>query len=179
MQPPRIVETARLLLRAPTERDIDAIFEYASDVDVTAFMDWRRLSERREVLAFLSRTETGWTSGTEFMWAITEKGADQVIGGISIRPRDSEADFGYVLNRRHWNRGIATEAATAVTDWAMSTRGLSRIWATCDTENVRSIRVLEKLGLKREGLVPGGIIRPNLSTSPREAYMHGKERNAV
>ncbi len=171
-----MVETTRLLLRAPAKRDIDAIFEYASDFEVTALMDWRRLSEPGEVLAFLSRTEAEWSSGAGFTWAITEKGADQVIGAISIRPRDSEADFGYVLNRRFWNRGITTEAATAVTQWALSVRGLSRIWATCDAENARSIRVLEKLGLEREGLLPGGIIRPNLSTTPREAYLYAMRR---
>lgn len=172
------METTRLLLRAPTEKDVDAIFEYASDAEVTAFMDWRRHCAREEVLAYLSRTQAAWSSGTEFSWAITEKGEDRVIGGISIRIRSSDADFGYVLNRRFWNRGITTEAATAVTAWAMATRRLPRIWATCDAENFRSARVLEKLGLRREGFVPGGMIRPNLSPNPRDAYLYGKVENA-
>lgn len=172
MRPPPILETARLRLRPPSEADVDAIFEYASDVDVTRLMDWRRLAERDEVLSFLSRTQSEWSSGTEFMWVITEKAVDAVLGGISIRPRETDADFGYVLNRRFWDRGITTEAASAVTQWALSTRRLARIWATCDAENSRSMRVLEKLGLMRERLVPGGIIRPNLSALPRESYLY-------
>lgn len=173
-RPPRTLETRRLRLRAPTESDIDAIFEYASDAEVTRFMDWRRLERRDEVRDFLTRMKSEWEAGTEFMWVITEKGADRVIGGISIRPRASDADFGYVLGRRFWNRGIATEAATAVTWWAISRRGLPRIWATCDVENTGSARVLEKLGLKREGLVPGGAVRPNLSAVPRDTYRYGR-----
>jgi RimJ/RimL family protein N-acetyltransferase len=168
-----------LVPRAPSEGDVDAIFEYASDPEVTAFMDWRRLSEPGEVLAFLSRTEEGWASGADFTWAITERGVDRVIGAVSIRARACEADFGYVLNRRFWNRGMTTEAAAAVTAWALSTRRLPRIWATCDAQNARSIRVLEKLGLEREGLVPGGMVRPNLSAAPREAYLYGRQAPAA
>ena len=175
-RPPRVLETLRLRLRPPTEADIDAIFEYASDADVTRFMDWRRLEKRDEVYDFLSRTEREWSDGTEFMWVITEKGVDTVIGGISIRPRETDADFGYVLGRRFWNRGIATEAATVVTWWALSTRGLPRIWATCDVENSGSMRVLEKVGLVREGLVPGGVVRPNLSTITRDTYLYSRAR---
>lgn len=173
MQPPRELSTPRLLLRAPTEADIGAIFEYACDPEVTEFMDWQRRTHRDEVHDFLSRTEAGWANGTEFLWVITRKGVDTVIGGISVRVREAEGDFGYVLNRRYWGRGFTTEAAGAVTGWALEVRKLPRLWATCDAENIRSIRVLEKLGLKREGLVPGGIVRPNLSNTPRDAYLYG------
>lgn len=174
-----MMETVRLRLRPPVESDIDAIFEYGSDAAVTALMDWRRLVDRREVKDFLARTQASWRAGTEFTWVITELAPDIVIGGISLRPRESDADFGYVLNQRHWGRGYATEAAQAIVSWATSVRGIPRVWATCDVENHRSIRVLTKLGLTHEGHVEGGTVRPNISESPRPSYVYGRGINAV
>jgi ribosomal-protein-alanine N-acetyltransferase len=168
-----------LRLRAPVEADIDAIFEYGSDPNVSFLMDWRCLSHRREAQDFLSRSLDSWQSGTEFTWVVAELGPDVVIGATSLRVRDTEADFGYVLNQRYWARGFATEAAAAVVSWVISVRGIPRIWATCDAENHRSMRVLEKLGLRREGLVSGGTIRPNISQQARSSYLYGKVNNAV
>jgi RimJ/RimL family protein N-acetyltransferase len=168
-----------LRLRPPIEADIEAIFEYGRDPEVTALMDWRRLSDPGEARDFLGRTSESWRLGTEFTWVITEPGPDVVIGAISIRMRDTDADFGYVLNQRYWSRGFTTEAAAAVVYWAMAVRKVPRIWATCDIENHRSMRVLEKLGLRREGLVPGGTIRPNISQQARGSYLYGKKNTAA
>jgi [ribosomal protein S5]-alanine N-acetyltransferase len=179
MHPPRVIDTARLRLRQPAESDIEAIFEYGSDATVTALMDWRRLTDRSEAVGFLARTADSWCRGVEFTWVISELGPDYVVGAISLRARVSDADFGYVLNRRYWGRGYATEAAAAVVSWATLERGISRIWATCDTENHRSARVLEKMGLIREGLAPVGTIRPNICETPRDSFVYVKERNAV
>lgn len=110
---------------------------------------------------------------------MTELERDPVIGGISLRLRAADADFGYVINSRYWGRGFATEAATAVVSWAMSVPGIARIWATCDAENHRSMRVLEKLGLVREGLLPGGTLRPNISEQRRSSFVYGKANDAA
>lgn len=179
MQPPRVIGTARLRLRQPAETDVEAIYEYGSDATVTALMDWRRLTDRSEAMGFVARTAESWSRGTEFTWVISELGFDYVVGAISLRARAADADFGYVLNRRYWGRGYATEAAAVVVSWATRERSISRIWATCDTENHRSARVLEKMGLVREGLAPVGTIRPNISETPRDSFVYVKERNAV
>jgi [ribosomal protein S5]-alanine N-acetyltransferase len=173
------MKTARLRLRPPADADIDAIFEYGSDASVTELMDWRRLVDRDEVKDFLARTDASWHAGTEFMWVITEITPDIVIGGISLRLREADADFGYVLNQRFWGHGYATEAAQAIVSWATSVRRIPRVWASCDTENYRSMRVLSKLGLTREGYVEGGTVRPNISEAPRPSYVYGRTINAV
>jgi [ribosomal protein S5]-alanine N-acetyltransferase len=173
LKPPQAIDTSRLRLRPPVESDIDAIFEYASDAAVTELMDWRRLTGRDEVADFLARTAEGWRSGAEFTWVITEREASFVIGATSIRVRGADADFGYVLNRRYWGRGIAVEAASPIVSWATSVLATPRLWATCDTENHRSARVLEKLGLVREGLGQG-IVRPNISDEPRTSFVYAR-----
>jgi [ribosomal protein S5]-alanine N-acetyltransferase len=63
--------------------------------------------------------------------------------------------LGYAIGRAWWGQGIATEAARATMAWAIETFGLARIWASTDTRNLRSQRVLEKLGLQRETLRVG------------------------
>jgi ribosomal-protein-alanine N-acetyltransferase len=176
VRPPRVIETARLRLREPREADIAAIFEYASDAGVTALMDWRRLTDPKEVEGFLARSADSWHRGTEFTWVIAELASDFAIGAVALRAREAEADFGYVLNRRFWGRGYAAEASAPLVSWAMQERGIPRVWATCDTENHRSALVLEKLGLVREGLAPAGTIRPNISETPRDSFVFVKER---
>jgi RimJ/RimL family protein N-acetyltransferase len=84
------------------------------------------------------------------------------VGGIRLDERDvvhRAADFGYTVDRAYWNRGIATEAARGLLDTAFGTLGYHRVWATCDTRNLASRRVLEKLGLRREGELRQDTIR--------------------
>ena len=66
-------------------------------------------------------------------------------------PPNRGAWIGYCFNRRYWGRGYATEAARAVVDFGFASLGLHRIFATCAPENTASARVLEKLGMRREG----------------------------
>ena len=86
-------------------------------------------------------------------------------------------DFGYVFNRKYWGQGYATEATRAVVAWAMSLSGVYRVWATCDTENFASVRVLEKTGLLREGTLRRCTIRPNISMIPRDTFVFAKIRD--
>jgi [ribosomal protein S5]-alanine N-acetyltransferase len=60
-------------------------------------------------------------------------------------------ELGYALARAYWGRGFATEAGTAVVAWALERPEIHRVWAVCDAENVASARMLEKLGMRREG----------------------------
>ena len=101
---------------------------------------------------------------------------DRAIGAVSTRVARHAADVGYLLDRRHWGHGYATEAARAIVEWAFSKPSIRRVWATCDTENVASARVLEKAGLQREGTLRRAIVRPNLSNEPRDAFMYARVR---
>ena len=174
---PEIITTERLVLRRPTLADAAACFEYASDPEVTRLMDWPRHTGPGEPLKFLHRCHAGWNSGEEYTWSVTVKPADRSIGSISVRIRGHVAEFGYVLNRNFWRRGYATEAARAVVSLVERVDGVYRLWATCDCENMRSARVLEKVGLSREGTLRRAIVRPNLSPVPRDAFLFAKVRD--
>ncbi|HYO97194.1 MAG TPA: GNAT family N-acetyltransferase [Polyangiaceae bacterium] len=62
------------------------------------------------------------------------------------------AMLGYAIGRNWWGQGIATEAARALITWGIKELDLARLWASTDVRNVRSQRVLEKLGMRRESV---------------------------
>jgi len=101
------------------------------------------------------------------------------VGVISAWLEPGAAELGFVLARRHWNRGLTTEAVLSVADWALASPELSRLWATCDLENHASARVLEKAGLTNLGLCERQIVRPNLGPGPRPSLLFEKSGLAI
>jgi RimJ/RimL family protein N-acetyltransferase len=166
-------------MRRPVLSDADDIHEYASDPEVTRYMEWRTHTSASQTIEFLKACEMRWQSGEEFCWVIMAKPASRAVGTIACRVRGHMVDIGYVLNRKVWRRGYATEAARAVSEWTMSLPGVYRVWATCDAENLASARVLEKIGLSLEGRLRRCTIRPNLSMIPRDTLIFAKTRDAV
>ena len=86
--------------------------------------------------------------------------------------------FGYCLARDAWGQGYATEAAGAFIAAALDIPTLWRIQAYCDVENCASARVLEKIGLEREGTLRRYMVLPNLSNEPRDVHCYAKVRTA-
>jgi ribosomal-protein-alanine N-acetyltransferase len=171
MQAPEIITTDRLVLRRPTLSDAADIYAYAHDPEVTRYMVWPTHVDISESIAFLETCGPRWDAGEEYCWVITVKPEERAVGMIGCRLRDYTADFGYVLNRLSWGQGYATEAAQAVVTWTRSLSGIYRIWATCDTENTASVRVLEKIGLSGEGRLRRSTICPNLLPTPRDTFV--------
>lgn len=175
--PPPTFVTERLVLRPPVLTDAAAIFRnYAQDPQVTRFLLWRPHTDVTETEAFLRFCLNEWEKGTEFNWVMTLRGADEAIGMIGVRPEDFKAELGYVLARAYWGKGLVTEAARAVGEWVRSVPGLYRFWATCDVEHRASARVMEKIGMEREGVLRRHMIRPNLSPEPRDTLMYAWAR---
>jgi len=165
------------MLRRPRLSDADEIFDsYAADPEVTRYVTWRPYNDRSEVAQFLHSRLARWDSGEEFSWAITRPQEDRVIGMIACRVREHAADIGYVMSRNYWNRGYTTEAANAVVDWASNLEFVYRVWAVCDVENKASSRVLEKIGMQREGVLRRYIVHPNVSSEPRDCFAYSKIR---
>ena len=169
--------TSRLMLRRPRMSDADDIFDsYAADPEVTRYVTWRPYQDRSEVAPFLQSQLARWDSGDEFSWAIIRPPEDRVIGMIACRVREHAADIGYVLSRNLWGAGYMTEAAKAVVEWAINLSSVYRVWAVCDCENKASARVLEKVGMQREGILRRYIVHPNVSAEPRDCSVYSKIR---
>ena len=182
MKLPAHLRTERLVLRPPELDDAAAIYSnWAADAEVTRYLVWRPHGAVDETIAFLRRNEAERRAGTVFPWMITERDEGVPVGMIDLRrraPGEDELDFGYVLARRVWGRGYATEALRAVLAAAFAHCGVRRIWAVCDVDNAASARVMEKAGLVREGLRRGAVFHPNLSDRPRDVYCYAITRAA-
>ena len=88
---------------------------------------------------------------------------DGVIGAISLifqpEPKRHSAEIGLWLAEEYWNKGIATEAVRALTEYGFTEQGLTRIFAHVFEWNLASMRVLEKCGYKREGWLRQSTIK--------------------
>ena len=173
MNPPKRLETDRLILRPPVLADAESIFKtYAQDPEVTRYLTWQPHTSIVKTLEFLSGCVDAWQGDYRFPYVITLKGADLAIGMIEIRLDGFKADVGYGIGRMYWGRGYMTEALRAILAWALAQRAIYRAWAVCDAENIASARVLEKAGMQREGTLRRGIIHPNISTEPRDCFLY-------
>jgi ribosomal-protein-alanine N-acetyltransferase len=107
---------------------------------------------------------------------ITARDDDRPFGMVELRPGGHRAEIGYVLARPWWGRGLMTEAARAVVEWALDQPAIYRVWAVTDVDNVGSARVLEKVGMDREGLLRSWLIHPSLSAEPRDCWCYARVR---
>jgi RimJ/RimL family protein N-acetyltransferase len=176
VHPPHIIDLERLRLRRPTLADAPAIFEYASDPEVARYADWPISASLESVIERLRSREAEWDAGNEFHWVVTLPPEDRAIGAIACTISGHTAEFGFLFARKFWRNGYATEAARAIVDWVFSVPSVSRLAATCDSENGASARVLEKAGLTREGIMRRAIVRPNLAGAPRDAFLYSQVR---
>jgi RimJ/RimL family protein N-acetyltransferase len=149
------IRTSRLSLRDFVPSDWAQVHEYAGNSAVTRFMIWGPNSAQ-ESANFVNRCvgEQRMNPRREFNVAIVQRADKRVVGACSLYieiPALRQAELGYILTRDFWGLGIAPEAATGLVGFGFEQLQLHRIFATCDTENVASTRVLEKIGMRREG----------------------------
>jgi len=171
--PPENFNTQRLILRTPTLQDAAQIFQnYANDKLVTRYLHWQPHASIEMTRNFLKRCINVWKAGTAFPWVITLKDSLQVIGMIELRIDEHRADLGYVLARDYWEQGYASEAAQLVADWAIAQPSIYRVWAVCDVDNHASARVLEKIGMQREGMLRRWLFHPNIDKEPRDCFVY-------
>ncbi len=148
------LETRRLILREFRAGDLDAVHAYGSDPEVVRFMPWGP-NTPEETRRFLQRKfdEQAADPRPTYDVAVVERASGRVIGSVGLRlnAERTQAALGYCYARHAWGRGIATEAAWAMLRFGFEELGLDRIHATCDAQNIGSARVLEKIGMRREG----------------------------
>jgi [ribosomal protein S5]-alanine N-acetyltransferase len=151
--------TSLVTLREFRDTDVDAVTAWLSDPAVTRYMTWDA-GDRARAAAWLEQIAEAAAALPRTSWnlAAVEEATGQVVGAGRLTIRDAQhrtGDIGYVLRRDRWGQGLATQVAVQLVERGFERVGLHRIEATCDVENVASARVLEKAGLRREGLLRG------------------------
>lgn len=148
------LQTSRLTLRPMRPADAEAMHVYASDPEVARHMLWEPHESLRDSENFLRFVRERYARGDPAGWGLEERETGRFIGTCGMqdwRPEHSRAELGYVLAREHWGRGLMTEAVAAVVDFGFDRIGFNRLEARCLDGNAASARVLEKVGMTREG----------------------------
>src|SRR5262245_47742272 len=144
------LRTARLLLRRFQPGDVDDSLASRDDPEFARYLPHvPQPFTRRDAEEFVRRNiEEPWDRQPTFAVVLD----DHVIGTVNLEidAATHTAMIGYAIARVHWGRGIAIEAAGAVLAWAFAAHDLVEVWASTDVANVRSQRVMEKLGLRRD-----------------------------
>lgn len=154
----KIIETDRLILRPFRVEDAQAMYEnWASDCEVTRFLTWpvhESLEVTREILA---SWVAQYTENNYYHWAIVLKeNGDQPIGSIGAVEQKEATEMvhiGYCIGRRWWRRGITSEALQALIRFFMEEVGVNRVEARHDSNNPNSGKVMEKCGMRQEGIL--------------------------
>ena len=151
------IETDRLILRRFRSEDAEDMYaNWASDPEVTRFLTWPAHSSVDVTKALLEDWIPRYEDGGYFNWAMEYKDTGKVIGNISVvRLIESidAAEMGYCMSRAYWGQGLMPEALSAVMDHLFDVVGLNRVAACHDANNPKSGRVMEKAGMKLEGIL--------------------------
>lgn len=152
------INTNRLKLRPPLLKDVNDVFDFCSNPASSKYADWNPhsfKSETRDYILWLRKK----TNFKNFTWVICLEEEEKVIGTISLVEMDySEkiATVGYTLSPRYQHKGFATEALKGLLDYLFNELKVQRVQAKVIPENTPSIRLLERVGMKREGLLKKG-----------------------
>ncbi|MEY9978716.1 GNAT family N-acetyltransferase [Lysinibacillus sp. RC79] len=142
------IKMNRLLIREFEVQDWLAVYEYTSNPNVMRYIPEGVFNEA-QAKKFVSEN-----SGEKAKYfPIILLNENIVIGHIVFHQYfgDHTYEIGWVLNPNYFNNGYASEAAKAVLDYGFKEMKLHRIIATCQPENIPSYKVMEKIGMRREG----------------------------
>ncbi|QOS76476.1 GNAT family N-acetyltransferase [Paenibacillus sp. JNUCC31] len=148
------METERLIIRDIRETDQERIHTYTSMTEVTQHTAWGPNTEedtRAYVEYVLNLQQTQPREGFELAICLEKEGL--LIGGVGLHMENTNAEIGYVLHPIYQGKGYAAEAARAMLGFGFKTLGVHRIYAKCRPNNKASEKVMQKIGMQREGLM--------------------------
>lgn len=154
---PRL-DTDRLILRGPEGRDFPAVCAFQMDAERTKFIGGPAANEF-EVWGGFTRTIGHWMWHGYGMWTLEDKATGQAVGRVGLVNHVTwpEPELGWHLFAAGEGRGLASEAALVIRDYAANTLGLDRLISHIDPANLRSRALAERLGavVEREGTLLG------------------------
>jgi RimJ/RimL family protein N-acetyltransferase len=155
LRPAAPIQTARLTLRPLTRADFDDVHAYYSRPEVARYVYWEATDpeQTREILDQNIGRAGIENEGDGLILGVVWREVGRVVGHVSLRLVSREhrqGEVGFVLNPEYQGKGLATEAAAVMLDLGFDGLGLHRIEGRCDARNLPSVRVMERLGMRRE-----------------------------
>jgi len=149
------ITTERLILREFKRSDFEAVHKYASDPRVVKYMPWGPNNDA-DTRRFLEKAKQSQLVNPRTSYELAIILNDELIGGCGLTIKsvpDKQAEIGYCIRRDYWNMGIGTEVAAGLIKFGFKRLGLHKIIAKCDTMNHASYKIMEKNGMKKEGIL--------------------------
>lgn len=149
-----VIETKDLILREINSEDTSVLFQNYSDKEVMKYFGRELLKDISEAEEKIIMTNSDFKNKIGIRWAVCLKADRKMIGSGGywrILKDHLRAEIGYELSQEFWGKGIMTEALQAIIEFGFTRMNLHTIEANIDPENIGSVKILEKLGFKREG----------------------------
>ena len=149
------LETERLVLRRLGEADAPEVYEYISHPEVVRHVPLSAATTRAEALAFAGAIARRYREGQVAPWGVYLKDGRHIgLCGFEMwQPRHDLAELSFLFARGFWGAGYAFEAAEAAMAFGWTRMHLNRIEARTEPDNVPARRLLERLGLRPEGVL--------------------------
>ena len=148
----KTLETERLILRQFTKSDFAAVHSYAGCAENIIYMPWGPNSEgQTQAFINMAIAKANETPCANYQYAAVLKSTNKLIGASNLALSDDSGEIGWILHRDFWKQGFGTEMGNEMLRLGFEELGLHRIFALCDAENYGSFRVMEKIGMRREG----------------------------
>lgn len=167
IDPPELRD-GRIIVRPPTEEDLDAIHAACQDPEIQAWTVVPSPYQREDAEAFLKMSREGLANGSDAHLVVSSD-AGELLGacGVSVIRLDLAGEIGYWTAAEARGRGVATTATRLVCAWAFQDLGLRRLSLRAAVENERSNAVARRVGFRHEGVLRSASIRGH--TGDRDA----------
>ncbi|MDD4797359.1 MAG: GNAT family N-acetyltransferase [Eubacteriales bacterium] len=144
-----VLNSQELILRPFVESDADDLYEYLCRPEVVRYEPYG-VQTRRQCHEWAAQR-----ARQDCFWAVCQKDGGKLIGNLYFQRQEpfewNTWELGYVFNSAYWGRGYATQAARCLLRHAFEQLDAHRVVAQCNPENTASWRLLERLGMRREG----------------------------
>lgn len=148
---PPMISTERLTIQKLRYEEAEEIFyAYASKPEATRYVSWPTHRTIDDTLAFLAYADNGWSTGTDYSFAVRLKSSSRLIGSFGVMNDKGRIQFGYAYSPTQWGMGYATEVCSTMMD-ILRTLPVIEVKTFTDVDNVASARVLLKSGLVEDG----------------------------
>jgi RimJ/RimL family protein N-acetyltransferase len=176
--PSFLIETAQLVIRPWEQRDDPGFRQMATDPEMVRYTSVRTPWSDERIAEFFARQSRHLAARGYCFGAMIDRATDRVAGLCGFQPSANSADveIGWWVRKDLWGRGLATEAAAGALRHAWDFLGLDRVIAVAYAENRASIRIMEKLGFRRERRLPGDLGRAAPEAEVEEVVVYAIER---
>lgn len=170
------LESERLILKPISIDDIEPIYsEILSNKDTLYFLDWPFCKDINDATNFVQTLIDNAENKKLYFWTLFEKDTNNFVGCVSLCNYEQNkrmAEIEYVATSNARGKGYIPEANKKIIEYLIKECGLYRIECMCNIENIASSRVLEKTGMKYEGILRGRALNLNEEGNPGDLKIY-------